>query len=238
MVAMVKSRSSIAGGSAARQGDVRDVHRGADLEAGELHDDLVGDLGRVDDQLDLVLHDVEHAAALDAGRTLFILEADRDVDVHLAVLADAQEVGMQRTVGDRVELHVLRQRADRLAAQLDHHDGIHEVAGAELADEELLLDVDALRLLTSAVDHGGNAAFAAQMTGGSLASPIARLGRQSKLIAHNMSPSVCVAFTAGPQGMTPDVKREALQAMPEKGKVAEELPQVPRVREGRATREG
>jgi hypothetical protein len=40
-------------------------------------------------------------------RFLFAGEADRHVDGHLAVLGDAQEIDMQRPVGDRVELDVL-----------------------------------------------------------------------------------------------------------------------------------
>src|SRR3546814_16466814 len=48
--------------------------------------------------------------------------------------------------------------------------------------------MDALRLLVVAIDHGGYAAFTTQCTGGSLASPVARLGRQRQRIAHRISP--------------------------------------------------
>ena len=47
-----------------------------------------------------------------------------------------------------------------------------------------VLDVDGEGLFLVAVDDGGDAAFATQHTGGSLASPFARLGRQRKLFAH------------------------------------------------------
>ena len=42
------------------------------------------------------LDDVEHAAALQARRGLFIVEAHRHRDVHLGVLADAQEIDVDR----------------------------------------------------------------------------------------------------------------------------------------------
>ncbi len=73
---------------------------------------------RVADQREVVDDDVEHAAALQARRSFFIVEADRHVDVDLAVLADAQEIDMDRAAGDRVELHCLGQGAVRLAVRL------------------------------------------------------------------------------------------------------------------------
>ncbi len=39
-------------------------------------------------ELDLVAHDVEHAAALEAGRLVLVDEVNRHVDVHLRVLAE------------------------------------------------------------------------------------------------------------------------------------------------------
>ena len=166
-MAMVKSRSSI-----------------ADFEALEVDHDLVGDVGGVAHQLELVADDVEHAAAADARRIILVDEADRHVDVDGAVRADAQEIDMQRTVVDRVELDVAGERAGLLAAHIDHHDGIHEVSVGQRLDQRLFLDVDAYRVLLVAVDHGGYSAFAANSTGGSLACPFARFGRQHKLLAH------------------------------------------------------
>src|SRR3546814_1287039 len=58
------------------------------------------------------LDDVGHAAALDAGRGVFIDETDRDVDVDDRMLADAQEIRVKRAIAHRVELHVLGQGAD------------------------------------------------------------------------------------------------------------------------------
>ena len=61
---------------------------------------------------------------------LLVDEADRHRDMDLGLLGDAQEIDMQRPVGDRVELDVLGQGADGRAAGVDHHHRIHEVAGA------------------------------------------------------------------------------------------------------------
>src|SRR5207237_6398797 len=76
--------------------DLRDVDAVADVEAGQRDLDLVGDLGRVADQLEVVAHDVEHAAALDARRAFLVGEHDGNVDVDLAMLADAQEIDVDR----------------------------------------------------------------------------------------------------------------------------------------------
>src|SRR3990167_7597437 len=90
-------------------------------------------------------------------------------------------------VGNGVEGDVLGERTDLLAADFDHDDRVHEVAGAELAHQLLGFDVDRSGFFLAAVDNGGNTAFAAQYTGGSLASPFARLGRQGQSIAHGIA---------------------------------------------------
>ena len=110
---MVKSRSSIADFEPLGRVDRRDVDRIADLEPGQVDLDLVGDLGRVADQLEVVADDVEHAAALDAGRRFLVGEHDRHVDVDLAMFADAQEIDVDRAARHRVELDVLGERAMR-----------------------------------------------------------------------------------------------------------------------------
>src|SRR4051812_22466323 len=99
----------------------RDVQGIADVETGQADLDLVRYLGRVADQLELVADGVQDAAALDAAAFLFAGEANGDVDVHLRMLGDAQEIDMQRPVGDRVELDVLGKGAGGgAAADLDH----------------------------------------------------------------------------------------------------------------------
>src|SRR3546814_20373492 len=63
------------------------------------------------------------------------------------------------------------------------------VAGAQRLDQHFFLNMDALRLLVVAIDHGGYAAFTTQRTGGSLASPVAGPGRQSQRIEHRLYPT-------------------------------------------------
>ena len=117
-----------------------------------------------DYQLQLVPDDVEHAAALQARRSVFILKANGHVDVHLGMFGNAQEVGVQRTVGDGVESHILGQGTDRLAVHLDHEDRIEEVAGAEQLVQRAFFDMDRFRILLVAVNDGGYTAFAAECT--------------------------------------------------------------------------
>ena len=179
------------------------MHRIADVETLEVDHHLVGDLGRVADELELVAHDVEHAAALQARRVVLILEAHRHRDGDLGVLGDAKEIDVERPVGDRMELDVLGQRARRLAADIDHHHRVHEVARVKELHQRLLLDVDRRGVFVVAVDHGGDAAFTTHCTGGSLASPLARLGRQRQRFAHRMSPvRLRLDNPATPPGMT------------------------------------
>jgi hypothetical protein len=160
------------------------VDRIADFIAGKIDDHFLGDAGRIADQLELMANDVEHAATRQTRRFFLVPEVDGDIDVDGAVLADPEEVDVQRPVGDRVELHILRQRPDLAAFDVDHCDGVHEVAGGQGLDQGLLLEVDRNGFLPVAVNDGRHSALTANGAGGSLASPLARLSRQRKLFAH------------------------------------------------------
>jgi hypothetical protein len=79
------------------------------------------------------------------------------------------------------------------------------VASAQLLDQQLFLDVDREGLFIATINNGGDAAFTTQCTGGSLASPIARLSRQVQSIAHSIAfrKRVLVpVFAVTPPGMT------------------------------------
>ncbi len=95
---------------------------------------------------------------------------------------------MDRAILDRVERDVLRQRADLLAADVDHHDRVHEVTRHQLLHQQLFFEVDHQGFFLAAIDDGGDTTFTTQFTRGSLASAFARLGRQRQLIAHHISP--------------------------------------------------
>ena len=71
------------------------------------------------------------------------------------------------------------------------------MAGRHLLDQCPFGDVNSGGFLLAAIDNGGNSAIAAQCTGGSLASPFARLSRKDQSIAHvtNLS-SVLFQYSA------------------------------------------
>ena len=150
---MVKSRSVIVGPHARRQRDVADVDRIADLAAGEVDHDLARDrVGRAD-QLQGPADDVEHAAALEARRLVLVDEAHRHVDVDHRPLLGAQEVDVQRVVGDRVQLRLARQHLEALVAEveLEHRAEEARVLG-QLEPDLLERHGDAQRLLAAAID--------------------------------------------------------------------------------------
>ena len=103
--------------------------------------------------------------------------------MHLGVLADAQEVDVDRPARHRVEIDRLWKGALFLAPEVDHDDRVHEVTRRKHLGEELLLDMDESGSFF-AVNHGGYPSIAAQCSGGSLASPVARFGGQHQLFAH------------------------------------------------------
>src|SRR5690606_33977059 len=73
---------------AGRQLDGGDVDRGAHVEAGQVDLDGFRDVLDGNGEVEVVVHDVEHAAALDARGCLFIDEVHRHLDVQLGVLVD------------------------------------------------------------------------------------------------------------------------------------------------------
>ena len=160
------------------------MDRIANFLAGNIDFDLAGDLVVFADQFEFVTDHVENAALLEARAGFFVEKYDRNRDFDLAALGKTEEVDVFGTIVDGVERHVLGKRLDLLATELDLDDRVHEVAGAELADQFLRFHVDHRGFFLAAINHGGDAAFATQCTGGSLASPFARLGRQGQSIAH------------------------------------------------------
>ena len=79
MVAMVRSVSCVRTYGTGRQGDRREVDGVADVLAGEIDGQGLGDgVGRNRD-LEGMVHDVEHATLLDARALFLIDEVDRDL---------------------------------------------------------------------------------------------------------------------------------------------------------------
>ena len=150
--------------------------------------------------------DIEHAAALEARLVLLVNEAHRNGDLDLGVLAMRRKstwIGRSLTGWNSTSFGNVRcglppksiMTTEFMKWPVRKHLG-----------QELLLDVDREGFLLFAVDHGGDAAFAAQCTGGSLASPFARLGRQRQLFAHfaclrmNKSPATPPGMTMAGEG--------------------------------------
>src|SRR6185369_12201462 len=95
----------------------------------------------------------------------------------------------------------------------DLDDRVEEVTGAELADQFLLFDVDALGRLVFTIDDCGDAASATQTAGGSLANPIARLGRQGKRFAHALAFRMREKINSSRHASRDDHAREAAALM-------------------------
>ena len=173
---------------AGRQLDRGDVDRKTDIRTIEIDGDEVGDrVGRAV-ELHLVAHDVEHAAALDAGRLVFVDEVNRNVDVDFRVLADAQEIHVNRVVVDRVELEVLREHGDLGAADVDGRHGGQEPAAVDLVVDILVGQSDRQGRLLVAIDDCRHFTVAADCTGGPLTDLFARFGLELvRIVAHGIS---------------------------------------------------
>ena len=83
---------------------VVDVDGLVDVQPGDIDLDGVGNVVGRADQLDLVAHDVEHAALLQAGRFALALEVHRNFQAHRGAFGQAHEIDMHGTVADRIEL--------------------------------------------------------------------------------------------------------------------------------------
>ena len=144
----------------------------ADLEAGQVDLEELGDGGRLGTHRNLVHDHVQHAAALDARGGRLVLEVHRHLDGDDRVRADAQEVEMQRLVRHRIDLHVARQDIVALAVDVDRQSVIEETLAVHDALDRLGLDRDHHRGLLVAVDHGGNESIATAGTGAPFAGPV------------------------------------------------------------------
>src|SRR3546814_16733073 len=105
-----------------------DVHAVADLQAGKIDLEVLRNGVSPAGQLDLVAHDVEHAAALDAGALILVDEVHRHLDVDAGGGGDAQKIDVDRLVAHRIELHVARKHALGLAVHLHVDKGGKETA--------------------------------------------------------------------------------------------------------------
>ncbi len=189
------------------------MDRVADLGALEVDRDEVRDRIGGNRELDLVTHDVEHATALDAGRLLFVDEVDRHIDGHERVLADAQEVDMDRKIADRIELIVLRQNLDLLAGDVDRGDRGHEPAAVDLVVQLLVREGDRQGRLLVAIDDCWHFTVAASFAGGPLTDLLARIGLELvRIVAHGCSFRVVWSAPAPASRLLAETSKAALWA--------------------------
>ena len=130
-------------------------------------------------------HDVEHAAALDAGRCVVVVEVHGHVHHDGCILAETQEIDMDDEVAHRFELYVTRNDAFLLAADLDIEHVAHEGAGLVKRVDLLVAHMDELGGLLLAIDNGGDAALAAERTDSPLAAFFACLGCERMCLGHS-----------------------------------------------------
>src|SRR6185503_619907 len=88
-----------------RQLDAGDVDGAVDVEAGEIGFDRIRNVVSRAEHQHFVADDVQHAALLDAGRGVVVLEANRNFDLHPGAFFEAHEIDMDGAVGDRIDLH-------------------------------------------------------------------------------------------------------------------------------------
>ncbi len=161
-----------------------DVDRLADVKAGQVDDDLLGDIVGRAKELDLVADDIENAARLEARRGFMVAEMDRHLDADTSILAEPQEIDMDNEIPHGLELDVARNDAKGFPAEVEIDEGCRETAGADMGEQVSIAQGNERGFLLVAVDDGRNEALATNGTGGPLACPVACLGLQGNSFSH------------------------------------------------------
>jgi len=84
------------------------------------------------------------------GEVSWPLKMHRDFQTHGGAFGQAHEVDMHGTVADRVQLHLARDHAGLLAAQVQHEQGGEEMAGLDMALQGAAVHGHILRLALAA----------------------------------------------------------------------------------------
>src|SRR5690606_5025020 len=158
-----------------RQRDGRDVDAVTDVDTGQIDRYLLGDVVGADDQAERVVHNVQRAAALEAGASFFIDELHMHLNGELGVLADAEEVHMQREILDRIKLVVAGNHAVLGAINIELDDVGLEAASIDVLVRILVGDGDGDGGFLVTVDNSRNESLTTQLTSGPLAHSFARL---------------------------------------------------------------
>ena len=148
------------------------MHGVADVQLLHIDHDGMRDIAGRAVHFDVVAHDVQHAAALDAGRQAFVREVDGHMHAHPRCVGDAHEIRMDRAIGHGIELHVARQHPVGVAADLEVEQRGVEALLVELAVDFPRIEGDQHGALLVAVDNAGDVAFASRRAGGPLSGPV------------------------------------------------------------------
>jgi hypothetical protein len=104
MFAITKLRAMV-GLAPSAEADVVDVDDVADLPAGQVDRDVVGDVACGDFQLDFGTDHGQRAAALQAGEASWLAKVDVDEQLDQAFIVDAHEIDVRRQVLDHIALN-------------------------------------------------------------------------------------------------------------------------------------
>src|SRR5690606_23972242 len=187
---------------ALRQVEIAGVNGFADVAAGEVDHELLGDVVDRAGHLDLVADDVQHAAALEPRTVLLVDEPHGDPQRQRGTLRDAEKIDVYREVANRIELDVAGNDARLLAADVDHVERRQEASALQVPQQRLPRKRDRLRRLAVAVDDTGHEALAPDCAGGPLADLVARLGADFLYFGH-----VSCSPWMSPAGGCPPVPR-------------------------------
>jgi hypothetical protein len=137
----------------------------------------------------LMTDDIEHAAALQAGRRPFVEEAHRHIDGHLRILAEPQEIDMDGKVADGIELDGAGDHPRLLALDVEHVDRALKMAGVKLLVDHAVIDRDPLGPLLVAVKDTGNAPLATFRARSALARTASRPSLEFDRLSHRQPPT-------------------------------------------------
>src|SRR5690606_20961740 len=176
-------------GYTSRKLEGADVNGVVDLQTREVRLDRSRNVLRVAQQLDFVANHVEHSAALEAGRLLFVQEVHRNLHSNLFAGANAHEVDVQRLVGHRVHLEMLREHPSGLPVELEIPQLAEEATLVDQPVERAGLDRNHRWAAVAAIDDAGNPSLTAGDPGAARAGDRFRLGFDGDDLAHtSLSP--------------------------------------------------
>ncbi len=130
--------------------------------------------------------DIENAAALDAGRKFFVLEADGNRDVDAGVLVNAHQIDVDRDVANGIDLHFAGDDGLKiiLARNIDLGEvRAHPAGGVRLKHFDLL-EADRNGALVAAVKNAGDPALAPGAARPARAGPLADFAVENVCLGH------------------------------------------------------